>query len=305
MKNSNGYHNLETKEQFLHFVDSNRKKYSNFFNFFKDKFQLESLVEMLSMLDSNRTALKSTKWDIDKYIEDYEEHKNSSLILERLEDFIREVKRHSKSVSMVKRALWGRYSKFYKNEKDLNELANLFQLYVDNFDYKNSNFNTILRTKLKTFKNYSDLHLYVKNLYETLISNVDVRDVVDKVNKLGGLIAYNDTDFLVIDCNYKYEVCSVLGSKSWCIQSSKDQFISYMDNGSRKQYIVYDFSKDVTDPSRVFGVTVSSDGSIHESCDYDNKQFKSTYELEYYDHIRNYMKPVSNNVDDFINILNN
>ena len=78
-------------------------------------------------------------------------------------------------------------------------------------------------------------------------------------------IMADEPDFLIAKIN-DYPASQKVGSKSWCITTSKGHWDSYAD-AFHNQYFIWDFSKSLSDPLHLIGVTIGPNGNVRAAHD--------------------------------------
>jgi hypothetical protein len=73
-------------------------------------------------------------------------------------------------------------------------------------------------------------------------------------------IMVESEDLLMVRVN-DYATSCEIGSKSWCIVTSKSYWDSYV-NVFTSQFFIYDFTKDISDKRHMIGATISPSGEI-------------------------------------------
>jgi hypothetical protein len=170
--------------------------------------------------------------------------------LEKLYDYLQKFNANKK-INQVLKALPSRTRELVNDE-----LRNLILL------------NTEYSKPLITF--YSKKGGRYKDI-ESLI--IDTEDFIDNLKGEFNLIAYLEKikgynvdiieareDVLMIKVN-DYEASCALGSKLWCISTSKEHFDNYA-NAFKVQFFIYDFTKKRSDIHHMIGATINPQGDI-------------------------------------------
>ena len=106
------------------------------------------------------------------------------------------------------------------------------------------------------YKDIKDLIYDTKSFIENLKGPWN-SDEVSK-NLTPEEIVYKDDQTLIAWVETYKRSCEV-GSKSWCISTDEDHFKSYTKN-FKKQYFIWDFTKDISDKKSLIGVTINANG---------------------------------------------
>ena len=107
------------------------------------------------------------------------------------------------------------------------------------------------------YKDISELINDTKSFIENLKGPWNSEEVSKNLSK--GEIVYKDDQTLIAWIETYKRSCEV-GSKSWCISTDPTYFKSYTKN-FKKQYFIWDFTKDISDKKSLIGVTVTGSGN--------------------------------------------
>lgn len=237
----NDLNSNETNPKFLELKEllKNNMGYLGQFTkwYLKDNEPLSSIEEIYKMALNTRLDKPIDEFDrledMYDYIQEFEINKKVNQVIKSIPSKARELvnsdfKRLIASSPELSELLIKWYSRKGGKYKDIKSL------YADTVSFINNNKGDF---NLETMKNK------IKNL------NVDI--IVDTDNLL--LLRIND-----------YAASAKIGSKSWCIVTSKNQWDSYV-NVFTTQYFVYDFTKDRSDKRHMIGFTISPAGEIKNS----------------------------------------
>lgn len=122
--------------------------------------------------------------------------------------------------------------------------------------------------KMARFNNSEELNESLKLFLNSFGYSYD--GIIKKAENYNTKIMYEKDNVIILEID-NYDQSSYLGSASWCISSYPHYFESYVDkNVGDKQFFIYDFNKESTDPRSLIGVTLSKDGryiTSHEKND--------------------------------------
>lgn len=213
--------------------------------FFEDRQTMTAIKELYELIKAN----PSIKFQIDNPKSYGHEGKGDRRPeLEALYDFITEKNVEQKSGAIIK-ALPSRTRKF-ANKKLMNLIADNTKFHKEIKDfygkkggrYKNSN------------DLYNDTEAFVSNFHTKF--NLDTYlQMLNNAGKEGEdyNIIYKSPELLIVQ-PMNYETSCRIGSKQWCISTSKGQWDNYVDEFSN-QYFIYDFTKKLSDKRSYIGVT--------------------------------------------------
>jgi len=270
------YKIFENVRQAKKFLDDNDIDYNN-----KDYLQLKNI------LSSNLGYLgKFTEWlfkdntitfleDIYKMIKNVGLDKdiNSFETAEDLYDYLTDKKFNTK-VNQIINSLPSR-SRNLVNQ-DLKDLIK------NNIDNSNS-IKDFYSKKGGRYKNIKDL---IKDT-KSLILNLQGEWNPESIDYKEGELIYKDSNTLILWIDDYNRSCD-LGSKHWCISTSEDMFKGYT-KGFKKQYFIYDFTKDISDKKSMIGATIDMNGKPTDIHYKDDTSGKRGDILPY----MNYLKPYS------------
>lgn len=203
---------------------------------FKDREPIEQLEE---------TYLALQKIDLDKPITDFKK-------AEDLFDYIQ-----SKTINMklnqVLKALPSKAREFVTDE--LKRLISLniehADLLIDLYSKKGGRY-----SKLGADALIKDTRVFLENA----MGEFNLETVKKSLDGLNVNIVYETQECLMVTVN-DYDTSCKIGSKHWCIATSKSMWDSYVDHGT-KQYFIWDFTKDISDKRHMIGATIGSNNNI-------------------------------------------
>lgn len=198
------------------------------------------------------------------------------VILKMAEKLYDEIKEHREDLQFLPQNI-NNYDNITSLREDLknipkNKIAKKFANLVPNKDVKDE----ILRDGIQEYSDYQRLVTYFNevhgtptgklflkkiNRYNTLTKLLDYLTVILEFHRLGISyesilskaksrsdlqVVYNQDERVILLVS-SYEALREVGSPSWCIYDSKDQFNNYTDYGRHNQYVFYDFSGNFTD----------------------------------------------------------
>ena len=177
--------------------------------------------------------------------------------------------------------------------QELKDLISLNSKYIDNLKDFYS----------KKGGRYKDIQTLIKDT-KSLINNLSGGWNVDSIKYKDSEVVYKDNHTLILHIDNYKRSCD-LGSQHWCISTDKFQWEEYTGD-FKKQYFIYDFTKEISDKRSMIGVTINTDGKISAAHYRDDTELKNYNELSIY---KQYLTPVSKeyirskiNVNDIIEV---
>ena len=244
-------------------------------------------IQLKNILKSNLGYLgKFTEWlfqdntiafleDIYKMIKNISLDKdiNSFKTAEDLYDYLTEKKFNTK-VNQTINSLPSRSRNIVNQE--------LKDLIKNNIDSVNS-IKDFYSKKGGRYKNITDLIKDTKSLILNLQGEWNPESIDYKKSEL----VYKDSNTLILHID-SYDRSCDLGSKHWCISTSEDMF-GFYTIGFKKQYFIYDFTKDISNKKSMIGTTIDLSGKPTDIHYKDDTPGKKEDILPY----MNYLKPYS------------
>lgn len=251
----------------------------------------EYFLRLKDILKKNPGYLgKFTEW----FFEDYEE--GETPVIPKL-SFLNRLYREIKEVGL---------------DKDINQFKTAEDLYDHLTDKKintrvnqtikslpsrtrrlvNDSLKELIKNNIKHFDNIKDFYSKKGGRY-TSIDNL-IRDTKSLISKKQGgwspdsidyeedELVYKDEDTLILWIE-DYDRSCELGSEHWCISTDEDMFQDYT-SGFKKQYFIYDFTKDIGDKKSMIGVTIDLKGdptAIHYKDDTEGNREDIKEYMEY------------------------
>ena len=131
-------------------------------------------------------------------------------------------------------------------------IENLIKLNID----CGSSLSNFYSKKGGRYKNSSDLY----NDTLSLIKTIKGEWILSSIPYNSDELVYKDYTILIL-CISSFERCNILGSQHWCISTNQTYWDHYSMEFS-KQYIIYDFSKEISDKRSMIGVTIDNKGEV-------------------------------------------
>jgi hypothetical protein len=263
--------------------------------YFKNEVTIGDLRSLLYSLQNIKIKDNINSFDT---IDEVENHLGNIFIKRRLNQIIKSIPSvarknvDQKIINLIKENIDKEYyikdflSKKGGRYKYSNDLYNALSEVI-NYSNENTNYKSILKKIEKV--------LYGKNLLTSIL----------KINDNQGEIIYKDGKIIIVRVD-NYSACSKLGSRHWCIVTSKVQFLNYTANA--RQYIVFNTHLNKKDPKSLIGITMQKDafGRVTASHDRSDKSLWNNVISEYLMLIKKDYKNVNYNVNDLIssNIFN-
>lgn len=141
----------------------------------------------------------------------------------------------------------------------------------------------VFYSKLKDFKKLDDLIDYAINYVKSVNNNQFSKFIkkIDEVNMKfgpnnGASIIYDKDGYLVIEVKTYIANRELNGHTSHCIARSQSYWDNYLEDYN-KQYYVYNFNLDPTDPKSVIGMTIRPSGDIRAAHDKVDSNVSSSF----------------------------
>ena len=130
--------------------------------------------------------------------------------------------------------------------------------------------------KMGRFNNSEELNESLKLFLNSFGYSYD--GILKKAENYNTKIMYEKDNVIILEID-NYEQSSYLGSASWCISSYPHYFESYVDKeAGNKQFFIYDFNKESTDPRSLIGITLSKDSRYITSHEKNDESISQTDE---------------------------
>ena len=141
----------------------------------------------------------------------------------------------------------------------------------------------VFYSKLKDFKKLDDLLDYAVNYIKSVNNNQFSKFMkkIDEVNTKfgqnnGATIIYDKDGYLVIEVKTYVANRELNGHTSHCIARTNSYWDNYLEEYN-KQYYVYNFNLDPTDPKSVIGMTIKPNGDIRAAHDKIDSSVSSNF----------------------------
>ena len=258
-------------------------------------------IQLKNILSSNIGYLgKFTQWLFNdntlNFLEDiYKMIKNTSLdkdinsfkTAEDLYDYLTDKKFNTK-VNQTINSLPSRTRNIVNQE--------LKDLIKNNIDSVNS-IKDFYSKKGGRYKNVKDL---IKDT-KSLITNLQGEWNPDSIKYEDIELVYKDSNTLILWID-NYDRSCDLGSKHWCISTSENMFEDYT-KGFKKQYFIYDFTKDISDKKSMIGATIGANGKPTDIHYKDDTEGNKEDILPYMNYLKPYSKDYIKGKIDIDNII--
>ena len=230
----------ETNNEYLKLRDmlKNNTGYLGVFTkwLFKDHEPFSQLEEMFKELLTFR---------LDKPIDDFEK-------LEDLYDYIQSKSIGSKTNQVIN-ALPSK-AREYVND----ELRNLISLNIksadllkDFYSKKGGKYSNLGQAAL-----LKDTRVFLENT----MGEYNLETIKKSLQGLNINIVHESPELLLITVGDYASSCKI-GSRHWCIATSKSMWDNYVD-GTTKQYFIWDFTKSISDKKHMIGATIGMNGKV-------------------------------------------
>ena len=136
------------------------------------------------------------------------------------------------------------------------ELKNLVSLNVEYADL----IRDFYSKKGGRYKNIEDLIKDTLSLIENSKGDFNLESIKNEIEGLNVKIEYESPEVLMVSVG-DYETSCKIGSKHWCIATSKSMWDNYVD-GTTKQYFIWDFTKPISDKKHMIGATIGLNNKV-------------------------------------------
>lgn len=116
------------------------------------------------------------------------------------------------------------------------------------------------KQKLSSLKSEEDIKKHLNDFISKYSKDLTEFGTIQKIKKTDSKILYKKGEIIVAEI-FDYPASQKLGSSNWCISTGEGSFNSYT-RGTKRQFFMWDFSLDQTDPLFLVGFTTNSNGSI-------------------------------------------
>lgn len=270
------------------------KKIENTFRLYKIEKEILYFFETYKM-NYNQEYKKDVIYDIDVDFKEnlykkIKEIKNKENLLnaldlygseyEKIEDIITKRKNANELKKILNQELTSKNKLIMNNES--------FQLIKEITDegISSSEFHDAFIKKISKFKNEEDINNALKN-YLGSLRNWSIDYYLKKIDKKND--EYFEKDNVLYLKIKDYKQSNELGTHNWCISTSKYLFERYTSDFNR-QYFIYDFNKDESDPMCMIGVTVDTEGTVINAHDKLDKNICNFADKKYEGFFRKYDK---------------
>lgn len=112
-------------------------------------------------------------------------------------------------------------------------------------------------------------------------SKKSVVEFLENVTNLNYRISYDKDNILVVE-TFDFETTKHLAkTTNWCISKNRSYWNQYMENNTNyKQFILFDFDKQVDTPYSIIGFTLSENGFITHAHNFNNKNILRSSNFE-------------------------
>ena len=130
-------------------------------------------------------------------------------------------------------------------------------------------------SKVSKYDTKEELINYMDEFINSNSEDINYRSIKEKLMSLNSKIIVDDIDEGIIVAEiYDYNTSKELGSSNWCISTGEGSWNSYT-SGSKRQFFLWDFSKEKTNEKFQIGFTVNEFGQITNIHDKFDKSLKS------------------------------
>jgi len=216
--------------------------------FYQKEVDLSEIAILVDKIFNNRSNLSKLPKQISTY-DSFEKLTDDLTKLEQNKNYNKEF------VSQLKGNL----------KKEARKDSELVDIYSDlDEDKKKDLIDNFIKPKVSRYKDYKRFREeLITYLYKNNLSKEEILNDIEKVQ--GAYLYYEDDSFIVAEIFSPNSSCK-LGSKSWCISTSKYFFNIYsgIDTGN-KQYFIWNLKVESTSQESLVGVTISPNGRVHTS----------------------------------------
>lgn len=226
--------------------------------------------------------LKSYPFEVvSSFIETYKKHKNSLKgklnFKKNVEDIIDDALEILTKIEFEK-FIKKNVSKDLRNTLNKKSLLKIEELYFTSEDTKK--LSKDMFSSIAYCKNGADVNDHIKQYYN-LNTKFNIEKTKKDINNKDSSLYVEDGELIIIEIK-TYNGIKRFGSNKWCISNYRDYFEYYISE-LKRQYVLYDFSKESGDELSIIGVTVNSLGEVVDAFDKNNNDLSNAQFI--HDHI--------------------
>lgn len=212
--------------------------------FYEDGASFRSVDTVVDTFLNNEQILKNSKFDFTPFID-----KSFEAIDDAMHAKIHEYKieRYANSI------LSNKYKHFMTPEA----LAVFKELYEA--DVSSSELQDLVGKKLATIETPQDFKNYIMKVWNGK-NQFSEENLQVKLDAAGITPLLNQNDVVVFEVK-NFEDSKKLGSPSWCISRNQHHFANYTAD-DKKQFFIYDFTKDSSSRASMIGITLHKNGTF-------------------------------------------
>jgi hypothetical protein len=249
----------ENNESYL-YLKKNVEKIFKSFNYlglmvsyhFTQEIPLQELKDLMPWLKENSSRLKNNPLEYKKF--------------EDLKDEIIEIDNNQRVKTIYD--LFPREQKNLINQEDKD-------FYEKSLEVHKIGMLNEFSKKLSGLKTREDIIEFMKEFINKNGEEINFEIITNKLRKLNSEIVYQNPDEgIVLAEIFDFKTSAEIGSQNWCIVTSEANWNSYT-SGTRKQFFMWDFSKDRSDSQFMIGFTTNNIGQITHIHDKFDKSLKS------------------------------
>lgn len=157
-----------------------------------------------------------------------------------------------------------RFKKFSNMIVDKNLRARLSEVTIHNelqyfFDeIADTPAETRFKNKLNRYKTPQEIKNYLESFINLHRLGISYDSIMEKVKSNKDLKVVYDSDEKLLILVNSHEGLKLIGSPSWCIYDSKEQYLNYT-SGNRNQYVFFNFDDNVEENYMMIGFTMNGD----------------------------------------------
>jgi hypothetical protein len=234
-------------------------KEKNDFNIFDD--DLSVLYQMLNNVAELKSLISENSQILKNYVDPLSmtTSNNFEFYLDEIHECI-----HNHKLEKFTRSFFSNKHKFLIND-DVISKFNYIKNMIDKGKIDKSSISNYITNKISTLNGPNDIIILV-NKFISDITGYSMLTTLEEISVNNMPIIYQDDSFLISEAT-SFEQMKKLGSTQWCIAQTESFFNQYIykDNDLNRQFIVWDFSKEVDDPLSMMGFTINMLGEIKAS----------------------------------------
>lgn len=234
-------------------------KEKNDFNIFDD--DLSVIYHMLNNVEELKKMVSENSQILKNYVDPLSmtTSNNFEFYLDEIYECI-----HNHKLEKFTKSFFSNKHKFLIND-DVIVKFNYIKELIDKGKIEKSSIGNYITNKINTLNGPNDIITLI-NRFISDVTGYSLESILKDISNNNMKIIYQDINMLISETT-SFEQMKNMGSPQWCIAQTENYFNHYIykDQDFNRQFIVWDFTKDVDDPFSMIGFTINMMGSIKAS----------------------------------------